>query len=177
MGKYWKHLKTICKHKAVVFHECWKCGIVWQGITHDLSKFGLTEFISSTRHFQGTRSPIDAEKEAIGYSKAWLHHKGHNKHHWEYWTDFDNRGYVICSKVPYKYVVEMICDWIGAGKTYSKEKWTQQEPLTYFNKVKDGRRFHPDTLKLIYKFLDEIYFNGLDEFYKLAKTERKSYEG
>lgn len=177
MKKYWKHLKTICKHKAVVFHECWKCGIIWQGITHDLSKFGFTEFVSSAKHFQGDRSPIDAEKEAIGYSRAWLHHKGHNKHHWEYWTDFDNRGYVICSKVPYKYVVEMICDWIGAGKTYSKGKWTQQEPLTYFNKVKDSRRFHPDTLKLIYKFLDEIYFNGLEGFYKLAKTERRNYEG
>ena len=77
MKKYWRHFKTVCKHKYFVFKECVACGIWWQGIIHDFSKFGFTEFVSSAKHFQGNRSPIEAEKEEIGYSKAWLHHKGH----------------------------------------------------------------------------------------------------
>ena len=78
---YLKHFKTVCKHKYYVFKECAACGLFWQGLVHDLSKFSPVEFASSAKYFQGNRSPIDAEKEAIGYSTAWLHHKGHNKHH------------------------------------------------------------------------------------------------
>lgn len=174
MGKYWNHLKTICKHKAVVFHECRKCGIIWQGITHDLSKFGITEFFSSARYFQGDSSPIDAEKKEKGYSLAWHHHKGHNPHHWEYWTDFHN-GKVTCVKIPYKYVVEMICDWIGAGKTYSKEKWTQREPLEYYRRKRENILICMETESLIIKFLRGIYDGGLEEFHRLVKTEKKNY--
>ncbi len=169
MGARIKHFKTICKHKAVVYKECKACGIIWQGIVHDLSKFSIAEFSASAKHFQGNRSPIDAEKEAIGYSMAWLHHKGHNKHHWEWWTDFDSNGQVIANKIPFKYVVEMICDWIGAGKVYSKEKWTQNEPLDYFNKVRAGRHFHPETEKVIVTLLELIRDLGLDEFHKVCR--------
>ena len=169
MNCYLEHLKTICKHKYEVFKECTVCGIVWQGIVHDLSKFGHVEFVSSAKYFQGNRSPIDAEKEEIGYSKAWLHHKGHNKHHWEYWTDFDTNGNVVANKVPIKYVIEMICDWIGAGKVYSKDKWTQKTPLEYFLKVRNGRHFNPQTERIIKKCLVCIADNGLDVFHAYAK--------
>ena len=169
MGARIKHFKTICKHKAVVYKECRACGITWQGIVHDLSKFSIVEFSASAKYFQGNRSPIDAEKEEIGYSMAWLHHKGHNKHHWEWWTDFDNNGQVIANKIPVRYVVEMVCDWIGAGKVYSKEKWTQSEPLNYFNKVRDGRHFHPETEKVIVTLLEVIRDCGLDVFHTLCR--------
>lgn len=171
MGMRFKHFKVVMKHKRIVFRECRKCGIGWQGFIHDFSKLGHTEFASSARYFQGTRSPIDAEKEEIGYSAAWLHHKGHNKHHWEYWTDFDENGEVIAYKIPCKYVVEMICDWIGAGMVYSKDKWTQSEPLDYYNKVRNGRHFHKETEELILKFLNCIKENGLDAFHKIARIE------
>ena len=97
---YLKHFRTVCKHKWYVFKECAACGLIWQGIIHDLSKFGITEFASSAKYFQGDRSPIEAEKETVGYSLAWLHHKGHNKHHWEYWTDFNEVGGIITNKIP-----------------------------------------------------------------------------
>ena len=173
MKKYWLHFKTVCKHKWIVFKECCACGIFWQGLVHDMSKFGFTEFVASARHFQGDRSPIDAEKEAIGYSMAWLHHKGHNKHHWEYWTDFDKDGQVVANRIPFKYIVEMVCDWIGAGKTYSKEKWTQDEPLNYFNKVRAGRHFHPETEEAIVALLVLIKHFGLDVFHKLCRDTIK----
>lgn len=169
MGAKWRHFKTICKHKAVVYKECKACGIAWQGITHDLSKFGLTEFVSSAKYFQGNRSPIEAEKECCGYSLAWLHHKAHNLHHWEYWTDFDDNGEVIANKIPWKYVIEMICDWIGAGKVYNQGNWSQSDPLDYYNKVRKGRHFHPDTEKLIITLLELIRDKGLDSFHEIAK--------
>lgn len=170
MGARWKHFKTVCKHKHVVFQECCACGIPWQGIVHDLSKFSHVEFSASAKYFQGNRSPIDAEKEDLGYSLAWLHHKGVNKHHWEWWTDFDKEGKIIANRIPYKYVIEMVCDWIGAGKVYSKEKWTKKEPLNYYNKVRPGRHFHPSTEMFILFLLEMIRDKGLDEFHQYCRT-------
>ena len=171
IGYCWKHFKTICRHKAEVFKECKACGITWRGIVHDLSKFSPAEFVPSAKYFQGNRSPIEAEKEAIGYSNAWLHHKSHNKHHWEYWCDYNNdTGEVFPHKIPSVYVIEMVCDWIGAGKVYSNEKWTQDEPLNYYNKVRKGRHFHQETEKLIIELLTIIKDKGLDEFHRVCKN-------
>lgn len=184
LTQMWKHFKTVCRHKAVVFQECRACGLTWRGITHDLSKFGWTEFGTSARYFQGNRSPIEAEKEDNGYSFAWLHHKGCNPHHWEFWTDFAEKdGHVIANKIPYTYVVEMMCDWIGAGKVYQKDQWTTDSPMDHFNKMRPGRYFHPDTEMLIISFLECIRDKGLTEFHKMAKCEspysylRADYEG
>ena len=170
MGAKWKHFKTVCKHKAVVFRECKACGIMWRGVVHDLSKFSRIEFSASAKHFQGNRSPIEAEKESDGYSVAWLHHKGHNKHHWEWWTDFDKDGNVIANKIPSEYVIEMICDWIGAGMVYSGETWSQEEPLNYFIKVRAGRHFHKEKKKLIVKLLEIIWDDGLERFHYVCRS-------
>ena len=172
MGARWKHFKTVCKHKAVVYRECKACGIAWQGIIHDLSKFSPTEFVPSAKYFQGDKSPIEAEKDALGYSDTWLHHKAHNKHHWEYWCDYNNdNGEVLPHRIPYKYVVEMICDWIGAGMVYESSKWTQASPMEYYKKVRVGRHFHPQTEMLIIQFLKCIRDKGLDEFHKMARCQ------
>ena len=163
-----KHLKTICKHKAIVCLECIKCGLIWRGLMHDNSKFGLAEFLPSAKYFQGNKSPIDAKEKQNEYFIAWQHHIGHNPHHWEYWIDFDREGRIIPMKIPYQYVVEMICDWIGAGMTYSKDKWTQKAPLTYYKKVRHGWHIHPETDALIIMFLECISEKGLTEFHKIA---------
>lgn len=173
MGVYWKHFMTVCRHKHEVFKQCRACGIGWQGFIHDLSKFGPTEFVSSARYFQGNRSPIEAEKEAIGYSKAWLHHKGHNKHHWEYWTDFADDGTIIANKIPVNYVIEMCCDWVGAGKVYGKDKWTQESPMIHYKKMRPGRYFHPETDALIIHCMELIRDEGLDAFHKYARKVLK----
>ena len=165
----WAHFKTICKHKLVVYKECKACGITWQGVIHDLSKFSPVEFSASAKHFQGTRSPIEIEKEQEGYSKAWLHHKGVNKHHWEWWTDFSPNGEIIANKIPSQYVIEMVCDWIGAGMVYNKEKWTQSEPLNYYLKVRKGRYFHPETERLLVYLLELIKDEGLEEFHRVCR--------
>jgi len=164
------HLKTVCTHKSAVYHQCKACGLGWQGNIHDMSKFSPVEFLSSVKYFQGNRSPIEAEKEAIGYSKGWLHHKGKNKHHWEYWCDFSAKdGHIIKNKMPKKYLVEMLCDWIGAGKAYLKENWNTTQPLKYYYKVQNGRHLHPDTEAMVVYFLTIVNDYGLEEFHRKVK--------
>ena len=112
-----RHLHLVNKHRFYVFKNCVKAGIIWQGLTHDLSKYSPTEFFESVQYFNGEISPIDVCKREKGYSNAWLHHKGRNKHHYEYWQDnFDKGGTPL--KMPYKYALEMVCDYLGAGQAY-----------------------------------------------------------
>jgi hypothetical protein len=135
--KYIKHFIVITKHKWYVMQECFKRGLYWQGITHDLSKYSWTEFCESARFFQGTRTPIGEAKKIRGYSEAWLHHKGHNKHHWEYWTDYTKGELTMC-KIPMKYIIEMVCDMIGASKAYNKGKYDPMDPYRYFDTHRDN---------------------------------------
>ena len=115
LQKTFHHLKTIGEHRRLVRKFCFKCGLYKQGLTHDLSKYSFSELIPSIRYYQGYRSPYTREKELNGYSLGWLHHKGRNKHHWEYWWDkIDGKWQPI--KIPQNYVVESICDRIAACK-------------------------------------------------------------
>lgn len=144
MKKYIKHFITVTRHKFYVMQSCFKAGLIWQGLMHDNSKYGLTEFISSAKHFQGSSSPIDKEKSSKGYSLAWQHHKGKNKHHWQYWTDFEN-GKLILLRIPPKYLIEMICDWVGAGKAYNKGKWSIDTFKGWYTKNQDNLVLHTST--------------------------------
>lgn len=173
MKKYWKHFKVIFKHKMLVMKLCFKAGQYKRGLLHDLSKFGLTEFFSSAKYFQGNRSPIEAEKEVDGYSLAWQHHKGHNPHHWEYWIDNVGTRANTPIKIPYEYVVEMICDWVGAGIIYSRSKCDfskpYAEPYEYYKTHLLERIFHEETQQLIEEFLGVIECKGVNTFCQYSK--------
>nr|DAU67713.1 MAG TPA: hypothetical protein [Caudoviricetes sp.] len=175
MSKYIKHFITITKHKFYVMKFCFKCGLYKRGLLHDLSKYGKTEFFSSAKYFQGTSSPIDAEKNEKGYSLAWQHHKGHNPHHWEYWIDNLGTYKNTPCKIPYEYVVEMICDWLAAGIVYSNQKPDYKkgykEPLDYYNKCKNERIFNKETQELIEYFLDVINDYGINNFCKQSRNK------
>lgn len=169
--KTWKHFKTICYHKYLVMQGCFKVGLYWQGIWHDLSKFSPTEFMVGARYYQGDRSPNNAEREAIGYSSAWLHHKGRNKHHFEYWTDYNPIKRRVCPvKMPLKYVKEMFCDRVAASKIYQGENYTDAHPLSYFKGGKANRSIHPETSELIEKMLTVLAENGEDAAFKFIKS-------
>jgi len=159
-----KHLNTITKHKWYVFCACKDIRLYWRGITHDMSKYTPIELFSSAQYFQGTKSPIDVEKTAKGYSLAWQHHKRKNSHHWEYWIDFKD-GQVITLKIPYKDVLELICDWIGAGKAYNTSDWNQKVPYEYWMKNKHKYKLHPETEVFINQILVDINHFG----WKLTK--------
>ena len=174
-----KHFITITKHRHVVFRHCVKAGIPWQGITHDLSKYSPTEFLEGAKYYLGDRSPQVAAREDIGYSNAWMHHKGRNKHHFEYWTDYIPETHGMGPvKMPLKYVAEMFCDRVAASKVYLGNKYTDSYPLEYFNHGKSMRMIHKDTSDLLEKWLTELGEKGEDEVFKEIRQmikDKKDY--
>lgn len=146
--------------------ECFKVGLYRQGLLHDLSKYSPTEFLVGCRYYQGNRSPNNAEREATGYSKAWLHHKGRNKHHYEYWIDYSTKeikGGMAPAPMPKKYVVEMLMDRIAACKIYNGKSYTTKDPLIYYSKGKEHAPIHPDTKKLLEELLNMLAEKGEEE--------------
>ncbi len=172
MSKSLQHLKTINHHKLKVTQLCFRCGIYKQGILHDLSKYSFVELKTGFTYYQGYRSPIDAEKEEKGYSLGWLHHKGRNKHHWEYWLDFGKDGIYPC-KMPTNYVIEMFCDRVAASMIYQKEKYTDASALNYYLNGRHRIIIHPETDALIYHLLSYLAEHGLDETISYIKREIK----
>lgn len=154
-----RHFKTITTHRHKVIWHCAKAGIFFQGLLHDLSKYTPVEFIQGIKHYQGTRSPNERERELKGYSEAWLHHKGRNKHHFEYWIDYRLTDKVLSPvPMPDKYIIEMFCDRVAASKVYRGDKYTDSDPLEYFMKSKNTRVIHPETsdkIELLLRMLSE----------------------
>lgn len=151
-----KHFTIICRHKYYVFLYCLKAGIPCKGILHDLSKFSPTEFFESIKYYKETESPINACKREKGVSLAWMHHKGRNPHHYEYWQDnFDKGGQPV--KMPYKCAIELVCDYLGAGKAYMKDKFSfQAEYIWGQNKRKNHIAMHPHTLNFVENLLKRL---------------------
>ena len=144
--KAWKHFKTITKHRFIVMAGCFRVGLYWQGLTHDLSKYSPTEFLMGAKYYQGTRSPNTAEREDKGFSQAWMHHKGRNRHHYEYWTDMNRvtRNYESVP-MPRKYLVEMVMDRRAACITYQGDAYTDASALNYFMGSRERELMHPQT--------------------------------
>ncbi len=172
MNHLWGHFYTITKHKVKVTALCFRCGLYKQGLLHDLSKYSWVEFSAGVRYFQGNRSPIDKEKEVLGYSNGWLHHKGRNKHHWEYWLDNGPQG-VHPIAMPKNYVIEMFCDRVTASKIYQKDKYTDHSALDYYMQGKDRIMIHPDTEALILHLLTYLSEHGLENTIKHIKQDIK----
>jgi hypothetical protein len=166
-----KHFKTITKHRHKVIIHCAKAGIFWQGLRHDLSKYSPSEFIVGAKYYQGTRSPNEIERELYGYSVAWMHHKGRNRHHYEYWNDYNPISKQIENvEMPIKYVVEMFCDRVAASKVYNGKNYTDAHPYNYFLKIKGKGRMHPNTEKILNKLLEMLRDKGEDETFDYIKN-------
>lgn len=156
-----KHTKLITHHKWLVFKLCCKIGEPWRGFMHDWSKYSPTEFIESVKYYNGTHSPITEAKKANGYSKAWLHHKGRNRHHAEYWVDESAEDKTPI--IPYKFAAEMICDKLSAGMTYMGDKFTKEYELEYWNKEQEKVRMNPKMKQYVTEVLTQIAENGIDK--------------
>ena len=160
MNKFFGHLKTVLKHKYWVWYYMSKCGFKWGwlGLWHDMSKFSPTEFFESVKYYSGTRSPIDACKEENGISMAWMHHKGRNPHHYEYWMDnFDKGG--EAKQMPWRYKVEMICDYLGAARAYMGKNFSYAAELKWWNnKTKQPRRQHFNDMVFVGRILEQLAY-------------------
>lgn len=153
LKRFFGHLKTVLTHKHWVLHYASRLGITWQGIIHDLSKLSPTEFFEGVKYWDGKRSPVLVAKEKAGISYAWLHHRGRNKHHYEYWIEKLDFGGVP-HKIPFKCVVEIICDWLAAGRTYNgiTENLFQKE-YDWWKEREPQMKIHQATKELITKIL------------------------
>lgn len=177
------HFITITHHRHLVRKGCWAVGLYWQGLIHDLSKYSPTEFLIGARYYQGTRSPNNAEREDTGVSTAWLHHKGRNRHHYEYWLDYSGRrsdgicgsGIIPC-RMPLRYVIEMFMDRVAACKTYHGADYKDVDSLDYYTNGNTRQFLHPDTADLLEKLLTILAEEGEEAAYvycreMLAKGE------
>lgn len=161
--KPWQHFKTITKHRWLVMLGCFRVGLYRQGLTHDLSKYSPTEFWTGARYYQGNRSPNAAEREDKGYSEAWMHHKGRNRHHFEYWSDYNPKTKrVEPVEMPVRFLAEMFCDRVAASKIYLKDRYDQTCPLDYFQRSTSKKRgmLHPETERQLTELLTVLAEQG-----------------
>lgn len=182
-----EHLKTINHHKMLVMKGCFQLGMYKQGILHDLSKYSPTEFLVGCKYYRGYMSPNNVEREEQGYSSAWLHHKGRNKHHLEYWIDYsagetarEEHSGMTGMKMPIKYVVEMFVDRISASKNYQGENYTDESPVRYYEKGKGHYLIHPDTAALLEFLLEMLAKRGEEKTFSYIRrkvlTEKIPYD-
>ena len=169
-------LCTVHHHRALVRKYCFKLGLYRQGLMHDLSKYSPTEFFVGAKYYQGYRSPNTAERLDRGYSTAWLHHKGRNKHHLEYWIDYSLQkdGYPLTGmEMPVKYVAEMLCDRIAACRVYQGDAYTDASAWQYYE---NGLRvntmiMHPKTRELLETMLHMLAEKGEEETFAYIRRE------
>jgi len=167
------HTKTITEHIKYVREMCYLMGISKLGKEHDLSKFSPDEF-EIYKYADGKRSPHDNARAELGVSPSWIYHKANNPHHWEYFCDYneakpngDGTFTIVCRcvKMPYDRIIEMFCDFVGAGKAYNKEAWSTKTPWDYWMKNCEGKRaMHPESEYLIKKLLWNLHENTLENF-------------
>lgn len=157
-----QHFKLITHHKWIVFKLCCKVGQPWRGLLHDLSKYSPTEFKEGIQYYVGSHSPITEARKDKGYSEAWLHHKGRNKHHFEYWTD--PRALEVTPIMPYPYAVEMICDKLAASIVYQGKSWTKESELSYWEeKEKNIVEMNPKMRDFVTAVMEEVAKQGIDK--------------
>lgn len=169
-----KHLKVICHHRHLVIKHCFKAGILFRGLLHDLSKFSPVEFFTGAKYYLGNRSPNERERELFGYSKAWLHHKGRNKHHFEYWNDVNpaTKKYEPV-KMPTVYLIEMFCDRVAASKTYQGDNYTDEHPINYFLRGNAKLSMHPETAETLEMLLRMLAEKGEHDTFKYIRNMNK----
>ena len=173
-NNFFGHLSTILHHKKLVRGLCSRAGLYKQGIMHDWSKYHPVEFLAGVKYYQGgKRSPNFGEKEVYGYSSAWLHHKGRNRHHFEYWIDYSLKPQdgLQGLPMPERFVIEMFCDRVAASKNYNRNSYDDSFPLAYYTKNQSHYVLHPDTRKLIEKLLNMLAEKGEDETFKYIRNE------
>ncbi len=174
--KFFKHFRTITRHRHAVIRHCMRAGIGFQGLFHDLSKYTLTEFLPGARYYEdGHRSPNEKEREVRGYSTAWLHHKGRNRHHFEYWNDVNpaTKTYEPV-KMPLRYLTEMFCDRVAASKIYQGKAYNDGHPLAYFLRGNAAKKMHVETAAHLEKWLRMLESDGEDAVFRQIRQEIKA---
>ena len=170
--KAWQHFKTITHHRMLVCGGCFRVGLYWQGLTHDLSKYSPTEFLVGAKYWTGKRSPNAAEREELGYSTAWMHHKGRDRHHYEYWTDLNRlTGRYESCPMPRKYLVEMVMDRRAACMTYQGSDYTDASAWEYYARSRERTLMHPELRQQLEYLLTMLRDRGEAETFRYIRQQ------
>lgn len=111
-------------------------------LTHDVSKLSAEEFTSYRNFF----FPVEGEYvDKDAFYVAWEHHKKHNAHHWQNWTQDPNHPYADA------YLVMMILDWLAIS--YEKGDTAKE----YYEANKDVITLPQWAETLMYKIFDCLY--------------------
>lgn len=165
-----RHFRTITHHRHLVQKYCFRVGLYWRGLTHDLSKYSPTEFWRGARYYQGTFSPTQQERRENGYSLAWMHHKGRNRHHFEYWTDVSPVTHQYEPlEMPTEFFVEMCMDRIAASRTYLGDQYHDGAPLEYLQRAGDNRWMHPVTARKLRFILTMLRDKGEEKTFRFIR--------
>jgi len=152
MKRHLAYLSYVLRHKWFVMIECWRHGLIWRGLVHDLSKFRPSEWFPYARYFYAKDGSPEQRRDSTGYYKphdtgnaafdfAWLLHQKRNRHHWQWWilpTDEEGGKVLEMSTV---YRTEMVCDWIGAGRAQGHGR----DVTRWFRENRHKMRFHQIT--------------------------------
>ncbi len=173
--KLFKHFVTITRHRHLVLRYCFKAGLYKQGLLHDLSKYTPVEFLNGGKYYAGTYSPITNERRDKGYSDAWLHHKGRNKHHSEYWIDLnlESQKYEPIP-MPKRYLAESVCDRIAASYNYNKKNYNRSMPLEYLYRTKEKTPMHEESFADIERLLKLYEAEGERALFKELKKNYRT---
>ena len=172
MKNLFKHLKTVHTHRKYVRKACWKMGLFWQGLLHDLSKYSITE-LKICKYYIGTKSPHQVCREMIGYSPSWISHYHHNKHHFEYWYDYEMATKkIVPVDMPDRYIKEMFCDRIAASKTYNRENYTQDSPLRYLLNSTAQEKMTDTTYRKLLFLLKMLAEKGEEKTFAYLKSHK-----
>ncbi len=170
-ARFFGHLGTVLTHKKYVCIACFRMGLYRQGIFHDMSKFSPTEFVPGVRYYNGHFSPNVTERKELGYSAAWLHHKGRNRHHFEYWNDYPVEPGTSLKgiRMPMRFVAEMIADRWAACKAYHGGAYRSSDAWDFYVKSTSKRRLviHPDTQAVLEAALLIMRDEGEDAAFRL----------
>lgn len=171
--KWIRHLHTVNHHRYLVMKHCFRVGLYQQGLLHDLSKYSPAEFWTGVKYYQGDRSPNDEERRQKGYTAAWLHHKGRNRHHLEYWIDYSQEGNHAMAgmRMPNRYVVEMFCDRMAASKTYRGARYRDSDPYDYYMRSKSHYILHPEVQRLLETLLVMLKDEGEAKVFSYIRAE------
>ncbi len=177
--RFFGHIRTVLTHKHYVRQGCFKMGLYMQGLFHDMSKFSPTEFIPSVKYYSGKFSPNSTDRMITGVSTSWLHHKGRNKHHFEYWTDYipQQTPALMGCRMPLRYVAEMVADRYAACVAYNKDKYSCSDPWNYYQKGAAHIIIDDDSRAVLEAALMKIRDEGEDAAFAYMKRLLKITKG
>jgi len=161
MKKYVQYLSYIVRHKYYVGKECFKVGLYWRGLKHDISKLMPREFFPYTDHFYNNKSRIrdktgyyDPLMQPDAFKVAWLHHQSLNDHHWQYWVLPNDVHDITFIPMSDDAILEMICDWMGAAQAQGKSR---EDVVNWYDVNKNKLRMHFKSREKVEALLNEMF--------------------